>query len=211
MDAKSAAYRINREHFKRKVLEKGFRTEVLWTGGDRSQRDRFEAILRVVPNLTGKEVLDIGCGFGDLYAFLKELGLGVHYIGIDICEEMVEEGKQRHPDATFELTGVLEMESNEPVCDVSVASGLFTFDTPSWEDYVVATLRRMLELSREAVVANFLSSHSKAPDAVSHYVEPGSLLTRLMKDVTPWVVLLHDYRWNDFTVTLYREPCRPGG
>jgi hypothetical protein len=88
---------------------------------------------------------------------------------------------------------------------VSVASGIFMFPNPNWEEYVLLTVKKMFVLSRSATIVNFLSSFSESPSAESHYADPGATLSLLMQEISPAAVLLHDYRRNDFTVGLFRE------
>ncbi len=193
-------------------MEFGLRTEALWRGGEPAQRVRFEQIIRIVPDLDGKSILDVGCGFGDLNGFLKSRGVRIQYFGLDLCEAMVAECRRRHPDGTFFLGGVLEFElpADQPPFDVSVASGIFMFPNPDWRDYVTQTVKKMFSLSRRATVVNFLSSFSQSPSPESYYVDPGETLSLLMREISPWAVLIHDYRRNDFTVGLFHEATVSG-
>jgi SAM-dependent methyltransferase len=207
MDAVELAYSKNRAFHTSELRHFGPRTEVLWKGGPKSQRDRFDQIVRILPDLSGTSVLDVGCGFGDFHAYLVQAGFqDIRYCGIDICREMIEECRRRHPDQEFHECGILEYEPTAPRFDFSVASGIFFMPSPDWESYVAKTVKSMFNVSRVGLAVNFLSSYSKAPSEESYYAQPGRTLELLMHNVTPWAVLAHDYRWNDFTIGLFHHP-----
>ena len=62
MDAEQYARNASREFFGAGFKELGAKTEVLWRGGH-SQRIRFEQILRIFPDLSGRKIVDVGCGW----------------------------------------------------------------------------------------------------------------------------------------------------
>jgi hypothetical protein len=66
------------------------------------------------------------------------------------------------------------------------------------------TVKKTFSLAKCGVGVNFLSSMSQRKDGVSYYCNPASCVKLLMK-ITPFVVLRHDYRQNDFTIYLYRK------
>lgn len=200
------AYSKNREFHSTEFQNLGPTAEVLWKGGTKSQHDRFEQITRILPNLSNKSLLDVGCGFGDFYSYVNQRGTKkLEYSGIDLCPEMVRECRKRHPSAEFHEVGVLEHEADPQQYDYSIASGIFAMPHDDWDTYVVKTLGRMFDISRSGLAVNFLSSYSQSPSKESRYANPGHVLELLMKNISPWVVLVHDYRWNDFTIGIFRE------
>jgi 2-polyprenyl-3-methyl-5-hydroxy-6-metoxy-1,4-benzoquinol methylase len=66
------------------------------------EAQRYKLITRLVKN--GKisaSVLDVGCGKGILYQYLKQSLPPFNYLGIDISENAVNEAKKRFPEAIF--------------------------------------------------------------------------------------------------------------
>ena len=77
-------------------------------------------------NLTpeNRAVLDVGCGFGGMGHYLMNRYGTISYTGIDISEQMIEEGKRLYPDLRMLQRNILEMPLHEPF-DVVLAQGIF--------------------------------------------------------------------------------------
>jgi 2-polyprenyl-3-methyl-5-hydroxy-6-metoxy-1,4-benzoquinol methylase len=81
-------YRI--EHF-----DAGTPESLGWRG-DASQLRRFE-ILSGLGDFSGHSILDAGCGYGDLKAYLDQRCPGFNYLGVDQMPEFIEEAKEGGP------------------------------------------------------------------------------------------------------------------
>lgn len=99
--------RINSENFYISAIEKhGITPKGLnWTSQD-TQEIRFENLFKLLPD-TIDSLIDVGCGFGDLYFYIQNKNLKVNnYQGIDSLHTMCQVAQQRtsaniiHADAT---------------------------------------------------------------------------------------------------------------
>src|SRR3954449_9883431 len=70
------------------------------------QRDRFAELTRI-GELAGHSVVDVGCGVGDFYTYLREHVHPLDYLGIDLMDEMAERAAARFPEAQFSARDVL--------------------------------------------------------------------------------------------------------
>jgi SAM-dependent methyltransferase len=177
----------------------GFRTRS-------SQEKRFEALLSL-GDFHGRTVLDVGCGFGDFLAYLRDNGIEARYIGLDICEPMVKRCLERFEgsDATFHVGDVLQWEPTQAP-DYVVASGIFGLDSRDARARIRPTLRRMFDWARDGMAANFLSQRSLEPAENRVYVDPAEAL-EIALALTPGVRLDHSYLPNDFTLYLDKTPA----
>ncbi len=81
----------------------------------RSQQKRFE-VLAAIGDLNGCEILDPGCGYGDLLPYLDARFERLTYRGIDLLPEFVKSAAQRFAgriDASFVIGDFAKMELPE--------------------------------------------------------------------------------------------------
>lgn len=117
-------YRFNqfclKEHGEGSIRSLGWRN-------DHSQLSRFAA-LAGIGDMSGCSVLDIGCGYGDLRAYLGERYHDIVYTGIDQMEEFlaVASEKYRHlPQTTFLQDDFTS--AGLPRADYVIASGSLNY------------------------------------------------------------------------------------
>jgi SAM-dependent methyltransferase len=183
----------------------GYDTRSLGIGSRASQEARFQ-ILAEIGDLRGASILDVGCGFGDLFAFLSERGVSTRYTGIDIQPAFVDEAKRRHPDAEFLCSGIEDFPADRRF-DFVLVSGTFNVKfRDDQEDWVFRMLERLFDLADRGVGINLLSTYY---DPGHHrddmfYCAPERAFAAAHA-VSRWVVLRHDYLPHDFTLYLYRK------
>lgn len=169
----------------------------------RTQRMRFEVFV-LNHNLNGKSLLDVGCGTGDLWAHLRARGIRCDYTGVDISAEMVRRAQERFPGVRFACRNILEWTPDEPF-DYTIAVGIHNIKVDGARELLENVTRRQFELCR---VATHISLLTDRYSGFAPHIQPwrAEEILALALNITPYVVLRHDYLPNDFSVTLYREP-----
>ena len=89
----------------------------------KSQDARFEAFL-AIGNLEGARILDVGCGLGCFYGFLRNREWQGTYTGFDRLKDMTEGALARYPGIRFENRNIAENLPDER-WDWVFLSGLF--------------------------------------------------------------------------------------
>jgi SAM-dependent methyltransferase len=133
----------------------GFRA-LLWSSRE-GQATRFEVIARGL-DLTGRTMLDVGCGRADLLVHLRERGtVPAHYTGLEMMPAAIRSARRRRlPDCRI-VAGdfVREPETMAVGAEVVVFSGsLNTLSRPQF--YKV--LRAAWDAAGRALAFNFLCS-----------------------------------------------------
>jgi SAM-dependent methyltransferase len=183
----------------------GYGYRALGFGRRSSQEKRFGAILGL-GELHGASLLDVGCGFGDLLAWLEARGVQPRYTGVDLCQPMVAHCRKRFAgsDARF-VTGDALTWTPEAPADFVVASGIFGLAARDARTRLRPTLARLFTFCRKGLAVNFLSN--RAPRRVARLqLDPCEMLKEALA-LTPSVRLDHSYLPNDFTLLLYRTPA----
>ena len=166
---------------------------VSW-GGKESQEIRFK-VLGEIGDIAGKSVLDVGCGLGDLYNYLKDRNVG--YTGCDIVPEMVEAARKKYPEAKF-----IDKFPNQKF-DYVFESGIFNLETENWMIETNSMIYKMFEMANIGIGINFLSSLSLNQKENSHYANPLDVIQFICLLTNKWS-LRHDYKQNDFTIYAFK-------
>ena len=173
-------------------------------GNEEGQKLRFEVLFRGI-NPTGKTILDVGCGLGDLVPYLEETTNGdFQYIGIDIAEKLIEDAKDRYnkPGIHFYSGDIFSVAV--PVVDIAVLSGALSFKTENMETYAFATMEKMFVTSKEAACLNFLSKYVDFELEKNQHYQPETVFAKA-KTLSKWVNLIHDYPLYEFTIQVFHQ------
>ncbi|MHC4947665.1 MAG: class I SAM-dependent methyltransferase [Planctomycetota bacterium] len=126
----------------------------LW-GSREAQRTRFDVMIDMV-DLSGRVVLDVGCGDGALAVRLHERGIAFdRYTGVDGLPEVIASARDRDlPRCAFRALDVVAEPAALPAADVACISGTLNTMKPRTARAVV---QAAFDAAAVAVVFNFLS------------------------------------------------------
>ena len=192
--------------YERRLREHGFGEEALGWGKKGRQRLRF-SVLASRWDLSGKTILDLGAGFGDFYAFAKELNLR-EYIGIDLTPGLVATGREKYghePGFSLKLGSATDEALFQQV-DVTVISGLFNFRLNNGRnrEFVSRVLGLAFKYSTLGVACNFVTDRVDYQDPLMHYQSPCEALD-IAFSFTRNVTLQQDYMPFEYSVFLDRR------
>jgi len=166
-----------------------------------SQQTKFRVLSEVI-NMSGKTVLDVGCGMADYSVYLAERFDEATYAGVDISSKMVECSKEAHPQVDVRLGNIIEDDFQR--FDVVTANGIFYLLGSQAQVLMQELVTRMYAFATHAVAFNSLSAWTEDQEEGEFYADPLATV-EFCRTITPWVVLRHDYHSRDFTIYLYKE------
>jgi SAM-dependent methyltransferase len=170
---------------------------------EESQALRFTQLSRLLPATGSCGIVDYGCGYGALVAFLATRGLDLDYQGFDISNEMVDQARRDHGGDGRRFT---TSPADLVPADFTVASGIFNvrLDTSveEWTGYVMHTLTELDRLGRRGFAFNMLTSYSDKDRmrADLYYGDPRFYFDHCKLTFSKEVALLHDYGLYEFTI-----------
>ncbi len=173
---------------------------VRWT--PEGQRLRYEALLRIAGNISGKTILDFGCGKGDFYGFLKGKGVPVQYCGIDINDNLIAIAKQKYPETQF-LVRDIEEEEFKHSFDIIFVCGVFNLRVAGIEESMNNVLKKLFILCREALHINLLTYYIAQRNVELFYVKPEKILSFALTELSPHVILRHGFLKEDLFISIY--------
>lgn len=191
------------EIYTRTLQEFGDTPEAVhWRGV--SQRYRFK-VLTEIADLSTAEVLDYGCGKGDLYPYLLEMGFRGRYTGFDINPEMIALAQRKFPAARFVVKDLEEDEVREQF-DYVLMSGLFNNRLQDNWGMMTAVLRKAFALARRALAFNAISTYVNTEQPEMYYASPEETLRFCVSELSRDVTLRHHEPPYNFAVYVFRRP-----
>ena len=184
----------------------GYGYRALGFGRRSSQEKRFGA-LAGLGSFDGATLLDVGCGFGDLLAWLRARGVQPRYTGLDLTASMIERCRRRFADgdARFVVGDALTWQADGEY-DYVIASGIFGYQAKDTRARIQPTLQRLFAIAGRGLAVNFLSGCAPTRSPGRLYVHPADVIQYALR-LTPAVRLDHTYMPNDFTLCLYKKPA----
>jgi SAM-dependent methyltransferase len=179
-----------------------------WNGADSHER-RHRQFLRLVHGHPDASVIDLGCGFGDFYRFLRENGHRGRFAGYDIAPSMIEKALELHGEGHDRQWRIGAAPGE--AADFAIASGIFNVkgDVPrdTWSHYVHHTIDILARAARRGFAFNVLSLSSdperRRPNL--YYADPVDMLAHCLSRYGRSVALLQDYQLYEFTVLVRRD------
>lgn len=173
-------------------------------GSKKSQEARFSIFCEHF-KISGKNILDVGCGRGDFFGYLHNINnIPKSYTGIDIMKESIEFGKENYVDANFVHGDLLQIGDSLPSVDYAVSSGVFNLTTVRHWQWMSNMTKAMFIKSKIGVAINVISTSSPIHKPGFFYAEPSEFL-EMGRKITPYVILRHDYAAHDVTLFLFHS------
>jgi len=197
-----------KSYFDQRIQEHGASPRGSDWNSETSQNTRFDQLLKVIETQTFS-LLDYGCGYGALADYPDVKGFDGTYYGYDILDSAIETARLAHMDKPRH--NFFTDKSQLPICDYTVASGIFNFrgdqSFGNWTEYVLGVLSEFNQLSLHGFSSNFLTKYSDADKMRSdlYYADPMFLFDYCKRNFSKNVALLHDYRLYDFTLVVRKD------
>lgn len=199
------------KRYQERYKNEGETPRALGWGCTKDQLERFR-ITCENNDLEGKTVLDIGCGFADLYGYILKRGIKCRYIGIDIVPEFIEYCKRKYNDAEFINSNIMLEKDRLPSADIVVSVGTLNFKLDYMEnlEYTKRFMETAFEKAKERVQLDFLSTNitSDYPkEDFVYYHNPKDVLDLAFK-LTDNLKLIHNYKpipQKEFTLIMYKS------
>lgn len=181
-----------REHYGRLFAAHGDAAQAVQYSDAASQRRRFDVLAEVAPVLGS--VADFGCGLGHLYEYLIEREPDVRYLGLDFVDEFVRAAGNKHKSerVSFRTFDIVEDEPPDGY-DYALLSGVFNNKISDNWGFMTTALRKMWRCAGRGIAFNGLSTYVDYQDDGLYYVDPCRVFDFCKRELSPYVVLRHDY------------------
>jgi len=200
------------DRYNNRLMSYGKDIKTLGWGSAEQQECRFLNIITPL-DINGKSILDIGCGFGDLFTFLASSSIKC-YTGWDLNPDLLKQANHiDNPKVQYDIKDI----SNEVIdsvnrFDIGIMLGLLNYNLKSVDlnyEYSMQLINNAFSCVKEVLVVDFLSTHL-APEYPKEdfvfYHDPIKMF-EFAFTLTPNVVLKHNYApipQKEFMLFLYK-------
>ena len=168
---------------------------------DENHEARLEVFSRL-GDFTGKSVLDVGCGHGDLHGVLTKHTTNFSYVGIDQMQPFLDVAVARWGNSvnTEFILGDFT-EDKLPRADYVVASGALSYRCGQ-ANYIFTMIDKLFRSSAIGLGFNLLSRVDFSEGILVAYDQ--ALILAYCQSLSSQVELIPDSVGDDFTVFLYK-------
>lgn len=174
----------------------------------RETQERRFRILADIGDLTGAKILDFGCGSGHFLTYLLNRNVQIsNYTGVDIVEELLEVGRNKHPDFQFCLFSEIDRE----MFDFVFVCGVFNNKRKNNRLFYQSVVQDLFARCNNGLAFNLMSTWVDYRDPSLFYESPERAWHFVKEKVTPLVTLRHDYHVKpdvipfEFAIYAYRS------
>lgn len=159
-----------------------------------TQYKRFEVLTKLIKKeIRSASIVDVGCGFGEYYQYLKNnKKLPASYIGVDCESNMVNISRKRFPEVQFFVQNILE----DPliVADYYICSGALNILTlPE----ITIFIQKCYKHSKKGFAFNYLKN-------VSFKNIKEDQIFAICRKLSHNIMIKEGYLENDFTVFMVK-------
>ncbi len=190
-----------KKRYDKRLKNFGYNPKTLgWIKGKQSLR--FQ-ILTSIGKLDNSSVLDLGCGFGDLYGFLKYCNIKCSYLGLELNPNIIDIGKKKYPKAELDI---FDVEKNDipRKFDWIIISGMFNFKRKRNYEFIENVLKKAFNSCKKGIAVDFLSAYVDFRNNDASYVSPEKIF-KIGKKLSKRVIIRHDYMPFEFCSFIYKN------
>ena len=183
--------------------------KVAWRSLD-DQTLRLEVLLEAIDDADYPvSVLDVGCGVGTLYGYLRDTDRLGDYLGVDLLPDMIQQARIAYPEGRFEAMDLLEAPEDWRF-DLVICSGALNVKVPKHGIWCQQMLAAMWARAEKAVAVNFQTTRALRFNPIAKYDQDifhgdrGTILAWCDK-LTTWSVMRQDYLGDDAAFYLYKD------
>jgi SAM-dependent methyltransferase len=199
------------DRYERRLREHGHSPEALGWGKLGREHVRFQVMADVVREARATSVLDVGCGFADLFDHLVQQGWEGEYSGLDIVPGLLAEARRRHPSLELHEADIRAYTPERRGFDVVVASGVFNARLKGEDnrEHITQSVKQMYALCRRAICVDFMSTYVDFQRPEAWHTDPAWALA-LGRSLSKRLRLRLDYMPFEFALIVYRDDEHPG-
>lgn len=178
-----------------------------WQNWETMQK-RFEVMSELINfySLKSQTLLDLGCGTGHFFTYLKDNYPYIEYEGADINQTVVDHCNQTYPAKFYQLDA---LKDTFPIYDYIVMNGIFTVkDKLSFDEmfeFFTNLITKAFEHSNKGISFNVMSKQVDWEREDLFHLPLDTIASFLCKNLSRHFVIRNDYGLYEYTVYVYKQ------
>jgi len=170
----------------------------------KAAEQRYQEIVSLV-DFKGKDILDVGCGFGGIIPFIASSVDKFSYTGVDSISQFIFEAKKLYPKQAF-IKGDYFAKPLKKKFDIIIANGSLNSNVADNLAFRKKAIMTMFANAKEAVVFNMAGGHPQPKTAKGSNVwfADAREIEKFCKGVSPNLTFINHPGRREFTVVLMR-------
>ena len=195
---------MTQESYLRRFRKYGVDPRTLKWQSRKAAEQRYKEIVSLV-SFEGKDILDVGCGFGGIIPFIASSADNFSYTGIDLVGEFIEEARKFYPKQTF-IKGDYFAKPLDKKFDIIIANGSLNSNLKDNLGYRKRAIKAMNNHAREAVIFNMAGvfPQPKTAKGSNVWFADAKEIEKFCKGVSPNIIFIDHPGRREFTVVLMR-------
>lgn len=154
-------------------------------------------------------ILDVGCGYGGFYSYLKEnTNKEVTYSGIDLVEDMILWAKNNINTANEFICDDFINYNFEKKYDYIICNGILTqkleASNKEMDLYASKIIKKMFEICNKGIAFNIMTTKVNYFSNNLYYKSPVEMLSFCLNELSDTVKIDHSYLY-EYTLYVYKE------
>ncbi len=190
--------------YQKRYKKYGVSPKALKYWNQKSLETRFRELLTEI-DIEGKNILDFGCGFGDIISHLEKKSKNFSYTGVDIVPEFIEVATRHYPKHKFLLHNPLTNPIKQKF-DIVIASGSLNSKLANPDKFRKSAIKILFDHAKEVFAFNIAGSHPQPKNKAKYsiYYSDSLKVFDYCSSLTPKAILRQNYFPKDFTIIMFR-------
>lgn len=139
------------------------------------QEKRYQGMYEVA-DLNNKSILDIGCGLGYFYGYLKKIGWTGRYEGADINSDLLNQAKLIYPEAIFFQHDIVKSPIVASRADYAILCTVFNNEVSDQWNWMTEGLKNTWDSCNEGMAFTFITNEVPKRMPGMAYFSPSKVL-----------------------------------
>jgi SAM-dependent methyltransferase len=200
--------------YKRKFRIYGWSYKSLRWKTEEAMIIRHQELIKDI-DISGKTILDVGCGFGDIIKTLEQKAKKempttprpFQYLGVDVVTEFINVAKKKYPKYKFSVRNYFEKPFKRNF-DIILCCGAlnsnFGEETMCFRKNAIKTMFKRCNYALSFNMAGSYPPPQNTQNSTIYFANSLEILKYCLS-LTRKVIFRHHYRRNEFTIVMFKQ------